>query len=316
MGDVLRIGEPPIVVRLRRHARARRLVLRIPAPGRDPTLTLPPRASVASARGFLDAQEGWLRARLAAVAPPVRIGEGTRLPILGETVVVRLGSGSGVREREGELRVGGPADGCGASVARHLQRTARDFAAAAAARHAARLGRGHGRISLRDTRSRWGSCSATGDLMFSWRLVLAPVEVFDLLGRRVERDEAVVLGDRPLTGRDALSDLADALAGVVLVRPVPLLRKRGGDGTEANEEGKEAGQAVRHGRRADRYWAARNRITPAPALTGHREDRPPSDGVHPYRVRDRVNLWRGPARVAQPSDVRGKLSTAPSGSRA
>jgi len=36
-----------------------------------------------------------------------------------------------------------------------------------------------GRITLRDTRSRWGSCAANGNLSFSWRLVLAPVEVLD-----------------------------------------------------------------------------------------------------------------------------------------
>jgi predicted metal-dependent hydrolase len=50
---------------------------------------------------------------------------------------------------------------------------------AAVARHAARLRLPVGRISLRDPRSRWGSCTATGDLMFSWRLVLAPAFVLD-----------------------------------------------------------------------------------------------------------------------------------------
>jgi len=45
--------------------------------------------------------------------------------------------------------------------------------------YAERLGRGFGKITLRDTRSRWGSCSANGDLMFSWRLIMAPPEVLD-----------------------------------------------------------------------------------------------------------------------------------------
>jgi predicted metal-dependent hydrolase len=35
-----------------------------------------------------------------------------------------------------------------------------------------------GRISLRDTVTRWGSCSPDGNLAFSWRLVLAPDSVF------------------------------------------------------------------------------------------------------------------------------------------
>jgi predicted metal-dependent hydrolase len=46
---------------------------------------------------------------------------------------------------------------------------------------AARLGVPFGRLTLRDTRSRWGSCSSTGALSFSWRLILAPAEVLDYL---------------------------------------------------------------------------------------------------------------------------------------
>ena len=44
---------------------------------------------------------------------------------------------------------------------------------------AAALGVSYARISLRDQRSRWGSCSTTGTLSFNWRLVLAPHDVLD-----------------------------------------------------------------------------------------------------------------------------------------
>ena len=50
---------------------------------------------------------------------------------------------------------------------------------AAVDRHAAGLGRSAGRIRLADPRARWGSCTASGDLMFSWRLIMAPVDVLD-----------------------------------------------------------------------------------------------------------------------------------------
>jgi len=73
--------------------------------------------------------------------------------------------------------------------AAHLTRRVSDFLKAearrdfetAAAHYAARLGVTLGRISIKDTRSRWGSCSARGDLSFSWRLILAPPEVLDYL---------------------------------------------------------------------------------------------------------------------------------------
>ena len=66
-------------------------------------------------------------------------------------------------------------------VADFLKREARADLIAAAARHAAALGVAIGRVSIKDTTSRWGSCSASGDLSFSWRLVLAPPYVLDYL---------------------------------------------------------------------------------------------------------------------------------------
>jgi predicted metal-dependent hydrolase len=66
-------------------------------------------------------------------------------------------------------------------VADFLKREARKDLEAAVARHSKRLGVKPRRIVLRDTVSRWGSCSSTGGLNFSWRLILAPPFVLDYL---------------------------------------------------------------------------------------------------------------------------------------
>src|SRR5262249_27879982 len=65
------------------------------------------------------------------------------------------------------------------AVARWYRSEARNRIGAAIAREAPCHGFRYERLAIRDTRSRWGSCSTTGTLSFSWRLVLAPPEVLD-----------------------------------------------------------------------------------------------------------------------------------------
>ncbi len=179
MADAIRIGDPAIEIRLRRNARARRMVLRVAQTGRGPTLTLPPGVPLTRARAFLSDQEGWLRRHLAARPCGTRLSDGGPLPFGDVALTVRVSSGACVRREGLTLHVPGPPERHGPRVAAWLREEARQACVAGVARHAGCLGLRHGRISLRDTRSRWGSCTASGDLMFSWRLVLAPSAVLD-----------------------------------------------------------------------------------------------------------------------------------------
>ena len=179
MGDAIRFGDPLIEVRLRRNARARRMVLRVTHVGRGPTLTLPPGVPMAQAHAFLTDHEGWLRRHLAARPGGSAVAGGSVLPFAGGTLTIRAEAGRRFVHRDGILGVPGPADRHAVRVAAWLREEARRFCVAAVDRHAAALGRRPGRIALRDPRSRWGSCTSTGDLMFSWRLIMAPEAVFD-----------------------------------------------------------------------------------------------------------------------------------------
>ena len=179
MGETLRIGSPEIAIRLRRHSRARRLVLRIAATAGPPVLTLPARATLAEARAFALDHEPWLRRHLADRPGTIAVGPGTRLPVAGRLVELRLGPGFRLDRGAGTLTLPGPAPRAAPEAAIFLREEARRACLEAVARHAGALGRRHGRISLRDPRTRWGSCTSTGDLMFSWRLAMAPEEVLD-----------------------------------------------------------------------------------------------------------------------------------------
>jgi predicted metal-dependent hydrolase len=170
-------GNPPVEVVLRPSARARRLSLRVSGLDGRVTVSYPRHASDRQAIAFAEEKADWIRAQLARRVESVRVAPGTVLPVEGRALSVAPGPGRGVRIEEERLLA--PAEATGAAVAAFLRALARDRLAAASDRHAGRLGRGFGRLTLRDTRSRWGSCSSAGDLMYSWRLVMAPPEVLD-----------------------------------------------------------------------------------------------------------------------------------------
>ena len=163
-------------IRHRASARARRLTLRVSPEGRV-SCTRPRGVALTEARRFAEAQGGWIAARLAALPPRVVVAPGGSLPVEGQALALREGDVAAVRREGAHLAVPRGADRPGAAVAAWLRDLARDRLAAACARHAEALGRAHGRIRLGDPRSRWGSCSPRGDLMFSWRLAMAPPEV-------------------------------------------------------------------------------------------------------------------------------------------
>jgi predicted metal-dependent hydrolase len=171
-------GSPPIAITLRRNARARRFSLRVGADGGRVTLTLPARAREAEAMAFARSQEGWLRATLARMPVATAVGPGSLIPVEGAVLCLTMAPGR-LRIEGGALLVPGDPAQAGARVAAWLKVMARTRLAAAADRHAAALGRPYSRLTLRDARSRWGSCSAQGALMFNWRLVMAPPAVLD-----------------------------------------------------------------------------------------------------------------------------------------
>ncbi|MBK5927766.1 M48 family metallopeptidase [Rhodobaculum claviforme] len=171
-------GDPPVTVRLRPDPRARRFSLRVAHGDGRITLTFPPRAGRTAALAFMREREGWLRATLADLPQTVAVAPGISLPVLG-TPLVLVAAPLRRARRDGDRLLVPPGRGCGPAVAAHLRAVAHARLEGLCTAHAATLGRPLAGIALRDTRSRWGSCTAAGRLMFSWRLALAPVEVFD-----------------------------------------------------------------------------------------------------------------------------------------
>ncbi|WP_306027766.1 M48 family metallopeptidase [Stappia sp. MMSF_3263] len=172
-------------IELRRNANARRYILRLPATGGDPVLTVPAKGTLATARDFAERQRDWLAAQLDRRPDAVAFVAGGIVPLRGEQH--RIVAAGGLRglvrigEQAGEavLHVPGAPEHLARRLTDWLKREARQDLERAVELHAGALGHRHAGITLRDTRSRWGSCTSDGRLSFSWRLVLAPPFILD-----------------------------------------------------------------------------------------------------------------------------------------
>lgn len=174
-------GSPPVEVHLKRSARARRFSLRVSRLDGKVTLSMPLRAREGEALAFLQGHEGWLRQTLSAMPDSARqaVSHGSVIPVEGTALVLTPATGRGVRVEGDRLLVPGDPATVGPRVAAWLKVLARDRLAAASTLYAGLVGRQFSSLAIRDTRSRWGSCSPDGRLMYSWRLILAPAPVLD-----------------------------------------------------------------------------------------------------------------------------------------
>ena len=172
-------GDPPVELTLRRSSRARRFSLRVSQLDGKVTLSMPARAREAEALAFARDKAAWLRQALDQTERPERLAPGQVLPFEGHPLTVTEADIRAVRVLGDDLLVPAGAPDIGIKVRAFLKLAARQRFQAASAAYAERLGRRFARLTLRDTRSRWGSCTADGSLMYSWRLIMAPPEVLN-----------------------------------------------------------------------------------------------------------------------------------------
>ena len=139
-----------------RHPRARRYVIRV---GNDGTVrvTVPRRGSKREARAFADREAAWIEKQWRRIEDERRRGERS--------------------ERDRSTTI------CGAGVTAEDQRVLRRRAKRELPPRLLELAARHrlivSRVSIRNQRWRWGSCSRNGHICLNWRLVTMPESVRD-----------------------------------------------------------------------------------------------------------------------------------------
>ena len=170
-------GETPI--RWRRSRQARRISLRIDARAGTVVVTLPPRAAREAGLELLRTHTDWVAGKLAALPGQVAFEAGETIALSGVPHVIRAmpDARRGVWVEAGEIRVSGERAFLARRVLDFLRAEARTVLGACVRHIATEAGLQPSRLVIKDTSSRWGSCSSDGVVMFSWRLVMAPPEV-------------------------------------------------------------------------------------------------------------------------------------------
>jgi predicted metal-dependent hydrolase len=187
-GDrLLEAGAIRLPVKIVENSRATRLTLRIVPGGKSVRLTIPPHVSDIQVDAFLDRNRGWVEARIAKLPDSVTLSNGALIRFLG--VEHRLEFVDRLRGVVEPVLVNGypvlrvPGDGPARArkLLAFMKKEARNRLDKAVSRHAAAINVRPRAIRITDTTSRWGSCSSTRTLSFSWRIVMAPPEVLDYL---------------------------------------------------------------------------------------------------------------------------------------
>ena len=161
---------------IRESARARVMRLKVDQRTGTVLLTLPRRASRKKALEWAAGQRGWIEAALASVKPRTDLAPGAELPLHGMPHRIDWSPERTrtVRVEEGRIVTGGPLDTLEPRLLRWLKREAAELLAAETAEFAEKAGVIVSRVAVGDPVSRWGSCSSSGAIRYSWRLILAP----------------------------------------------------------------------------------------------------------------------------------------------
>jgi predicted metal-dependent hydrolase len=169
----------PLPLRINRLKRSRRLRLRVDHEAGLLKLSMPWRHSARVALDWVAGQRPWIEQQLAAAPAGMPFRNGAVFRVEGENcrIVHQPKARRGICLVEDELHVGGPLESVPAAVERWLRALARARLSEQAATIAGVAGVTVRSVSVGDPVSRWGSCSSSGAIRFSWRLILAPPEV-------------------------------------------------------------------------------------------------------------------------------------------
>ena len=171
-------------VKMKRSARARRISLRLDNKNRHFVLTIPRGCSIRKASQFARNHEDWMLEKLEELPEQELFEHGAVFPILGYNRTIEIYYNKNLRTtdiilKQNRLTVYSNQEDPTSRIERYLKKLAKDTMTEMAHEKAALINKKINKISVRDTKTRWGSCSSQDNISLSWRLIFAPFEAMD-----------------------------------------------------------------------------------------------------------------------------------------
>ena len=184
---LIEIDGTELPVKVVEHPKSKRITLRLLPGGNGLKVTLPAHVGDNELNHFLERNKNWIAARRSRLPETIQLGEGSIIPYRGiDHKIVHLDRLRGIveaKEISGDpsLLVPGDPKFIERKLISFLKQQARTELNLAVDHYAHELGVRPKSIRITDTTSRWGSCSTTRTLSFSWRIIMAPPEVLNYL---------------------------------------------------------------------------------------------------------------------------------------
>lgn len=172
------LGEFCLPIRIKKHRTSRRLIVRYHPRQKSLSLTLPQATTLTQGLHFINEKREWILQQVMQYSNNNSFVSGQEIPVLGKNIKLEHVGGRGVvTEQDSALQVHGDIEFMERRIQKWLIQKLKSEIIPLAEGFSNQLKVKTGNITLRDTSSRWGSCSSDGNLSFSWRLVFAPYEV-------------------------------------------------------------------------------------------------------------------------------------------
>ena len=179
INEIIKLGTPEISILVNYSKHAKNYSIHISNIKNMAKLTIPINGSYHQAITFAKSRETWIRDKLANHLPEISPEFGSDLLYRGQKLKIKKSKDRQIYKDENGLYVPCESNQLQGKLKGFLKSKARDHLDFASKDYANLIGKKYFKLTLRDTRSRWGSCTSNGHLMYSWRLIMAPPKVLN-----------------------------------------------------------------------------------------------------------------------------------------